>query len=134
MRRISISADEILDASFYVNGPSAETVWEDKDNPRFFVVRNGEMRIHAKKEIGDDHTEIIRYTDQLRDFGIYTDKLLAKWGDKDEEQFTWVNNPWFEVWDSVDVDYFSEPLFDLNDAIDYAKALQEQYGDDRITE
>jgi hypothetical protein len=84
----------------------------------------------CKKEIGDDHTEIIRYTDQLRDFGIYTDKLLAKWGDKDEEQFTWVNNPWFEVWDSVDVDYFSEPLFDLNDAIDYAKGLQEQYGDD----
>jgi hypothetical protein len=45
-----------------------------------------------------------------------------------------VNNPWFEVWDSVDVDYFSEPLFDLNDAIDYAKGLQEQYGNDRITE
>lgn len=131
MKRISITQDQILDASFYVNSPSAETVWEDKDNPRFFVVRNGEMRIHAKKEIGDDHTEVIRYTDQLRDFGIYLDSLLQEWTEKGEEQFTWVNNAWFEVWDSVDTDYFSEPLFDLNVAIDFAKQLQNEYGNNK---
>ncbi len=134
MKRVSIKASEILDASFFVNSPSAETVWENTDSPRFFVVRNGEMRIHAKKEIGDDHTEVIRYTDQLRDFGIHTDKQLVEWGDKDEEQFTWVNNPWFEVWDSKDTDYFSEPLFDLDDAIEYAKELQLEYGDDGTVE
>lgn len=134
MKRVSITQDQILDASFYVNSPSAETVWEDKDSPRFFVVRNGEMRIHAKKEVGDEHTEVIRYTDQLRDFGIYLDSQLSEWTDKGEEVFCWVNNSWFEVWDSKDTDYFSEALFDLNEAIEYAKDLQLGYGNDKVVE
>jgi hypothetical protein len=134
MKRVSTTQDQILDASFYVNSPSAETVWEDADNPRFFVVRNGEMRIHAKKEVGDEHTEVIRYTDQLRDFGIYLDSQLAEWTDKGEEVFCWVNNSWFEVWDTKDTNYFSEPLFDLNEAIEYAKDLQGGYGNDRVVE
>jgi hypothetical protein len=132
MRRISL--EKPLDASFYVNSPSAETVWEDADSPRFFVVRNGEMRIHAKKEVGDEHTEVIRYTDQLKDFGIYLDSQLEEWTDKGEEVFNWVNNSWFEIWDSKDTDYFSDPLFDLNEAIQYAKNLQEAYGNDKMVE
>lgn len=122
------------DAAFYVNSPSAETVWEDADNPRFFVVRNGEMRIHAKKEIGDEHTEVIRYSDQLRDFGIDSDELLEEWGKKDEAQFAWVNNAWFEVWDSNDSDYYSEPYHSLDDAIGQAQVLQAEYGNERIVE
>lgn len=134
MKRVSITQDQILDASFYVNSPSAETVWQDADSPRFFVVRNGEMRIHAKKEVGDEHTEVIRYTDQLKDFGIYLDSQLEEWTDKGEEVFNWVNNSWFEIWDSKDTDYFSDPLFDLNEAIQYAKNLQEAYGNDKMVE
>jgi hypothetical protein len=65
------------DPSFYVNSPSAETVWQEESN-RFFVVRNGEMRIHAKKNAEDDHTEVIRYTDALVDFGITDDTALAE--------------------------------------------------------
>ena len=118
------------DAAFFVNSPSAETVWQEESN-RFFVVRNGEMRIHAKKEIGDEHTEVIRYSDQLRNFGIDSDELLDEWNKKDEAQFAWVNNAWFEVWDTKDTDYFSDPLFDLNEAIEYAKELLEAYGNNK---
>jgi hypothetical protein len=113
------------DSAFYVNSPSAETVWEEKGN-RFFVVRNGEMRIHAKKNADDEHTEVIRYTDALESFGIEDDLELALWTNKGEEVFTWVNNSWFEIWDSEDTDFFSEPLHELNDAIEQAKILNKE--------
>jgi hypothetical protein len=119
------------DPSFYVNSPSAETVWQEEESNRFFVVRNGEMRIHAKKNADDDHTEIIRYTDDLVDFGITDDTALAEWENKGEEFFTWVNNSWYEVWDTKDTEYFSDPLFDLEEAIEYAKLLLEAYGNNK---
>jgi hypothetical protein len=118
------------DPSFYVNSPSAETVWQEESN-RFFVVRNGEMRIHAKKNAEDDHTEVIRYTDALVDFGITDDTALAEWESKGEELFTWVNNSWYEVWDTKDTEYFSDPLFDLEEAVGYAKELLEAYGNNK---
>jgi hypothetical protein len=118
------------DPAFYVNSPSAETVWEEESN-RFFVVRNGEMRIHAKRDAEDDHTEVIRYTDALVDFGITDDTALAEWENKGEELFTWVNNSWYEVWDTKDTEYFSDPLFDLEQAIEYAKELLEAYGNNK---
>ena len=118
------------DPAFYVNSPSAETVWEEESN-RFFVVRNGEMRIHAKRNADDDHTEVIRYTDALVEFGITDDTALAEWENKGEELFTWVNNSWYEVWDTKDTGYFSDPLFDLEQAIEYAKELLEAYGNNK---
>ena len=118
------------DSAFYVNSPSAETVWEEKGN-RFFVVRNGEMRIHAKKNPDDEHTEVIRYTDALVNFGITDDTALAEWENKGEELFTWVNNSWYEVWDTKDTEYFSDPLFDLEEAVGYAKELLEAYGNNK---
>jgi hypothetical protein len=118
------------DPAFYVNSPSAETVWEEESN-RFFVVRNGEMRIHAKKNADDEHTEVIRYTDALVDFGITDDTALAEWDKKGEEVFCWVNNSWYEVWDTKDTEYFSDPLFDLEEAVGYAKELLEAYGNNK---
>ena len=128
MKRVSITQDQILDASFYVNSPSAETVWEEEGN-RFFVVRNGEMRIHYSPDL--ESQIVIRYTDQLEEIGVKTDADLEKFTALGDEMFTWVNNSWFEVWDTKDTNYFSEPLFDLNEAIEYAKELLEAYGNNK---
>jgi hypothetical protein len=113
------------DSAFYVNSPSAETVWEEKGN-RFFVVRNGEMRIHAKKNADDEHTEVIRYTDALLNFGIQDEFDLLDWQNKGEEVFCWVNNSWFEIWDSEDTDFFSDPIHSLNEAIELAEKLNKE--------
>jgi len=113
------------DSAFYTNEAGVETVWDYLPSPRFYVVRNGEMRIHATK---DGHTEVIRYTDQLESFGITTDKELGEWSAKGEEVFSWVNNSWFEVYDSLDPEYYSEPIHSLDEAIDFAKELFTKYG------
>jgi hypothetical protein len=120
------------DASFYVNDAGHEVVWEKDDN-RFYVIRNGEMRIHARREDEFEPT-VIRYTDQLESFGITTDEELSKWTDKDDEFFHWANNAWFEVCDSKDPDYFSEPYHSLNDAIGQAEVLLSEYGNDNPVE
>ena len=122
------------DSSFYTNDVGWEVAWQDADNPRFFVVRNGEMRIHAKKNADDEHTEVIRYTDQLESFGIKDDLELALWTNKGEEVFTWVNNSWFEVLDTNEPDYYSEPYHSLDDAIGQAQVLQKEYGNDKVVE
>jgi hypothetical protein len=105
------------DSAFYTNEVGTELVWSSEDNP-FAVYREGEMRIHATK---DGHTEVIRYTDQLAEFGITNDKELGKWSAKDEEVFSWVNNSWFVVLHDTDTDWFSEPFHELDTAIAYAE-------------
>ena len=109
------------DSSFYTNGAGPEVVWEDSDNP-FFVVRNGEMRIHYSPEL--DSEIVIRYTDQLEAIGVSTDEDLERFNQLGDEMFTWVNNSWYEVWSDSDPDYFSEPLHELDLAIETAKELR----------
>jgi len=121
------------DSAFYTNDSSPQVVWEDENNPRFYVIRNGEMRIHARKNLEDDH-DVIRYTDRLEEFGIKTDKALAEWSDKGEDYFSWVNNSWFEVVDENDPEYYSEPYHAIDDAIGQAEALQAEYGNDKVVE
>lgn len=113
---------EKLDSAFYTNGPGTEVVWEE-EGCDYYVVRNGEMRIHATRE--DSSIEVIRYTDQLERFGITTDKQLTEWTDKGEEVFSWENNSWFEVWNDKDTEFFSEPIHDLQQAIKFAKEVRE---------
>jgi len=115
------------DSAFYTNEAGVETVWDADTNERFYVVRNGEMRIHA---IHHGHEVVIRYTDQLADIGIKDDAALAVWSGKGEEVFDWVNNSWFEVYDSTDTEYYSEPIHSLDEAIDFAKELSAKYGKD----
>jgi len=117
----------LQDSAFYTNEAGTEVVWDNDPNKRFYVVRAGEMRIHATK---DGHTEVIRYTDQLRDFGITDDDALAVWSAKDEEVFSWVNNSWFEVYDANDSYYFSDPLHSLDEAVEFALALSKTFGKD----
>jgi len=118
----------LQDSAFYTNESGTEVVWDNAPHKRFYVVRAGEMRIHATDANGVQHT--IRYTDQLRDFGITDDDTLAFWSAKDEEVFSWVNNSWFEVYDSVSKNWYSEPIHELNEAIEFATDLANKYGKD----
>lgn len=127
-------SEALQDSAFYTNDSGSEVVWEDVEQPRFYVIRNGEMRIHAKENANDEHTEVIRYTSDLKSFGITNDELLAEWTDKGEEVFSWVNNSWFEVLDSNDPEYYSEPYHSLADAIGQAQVLQTEYGNDKEVE
>jgi CRP-like cAMP-binding protein len=106
------------DASFYTYDSGTQAVWEEVGNP-FYVVRCGEMRIHAVNDNGSD--VVIRYTDQLEDFGVKTDEDLNEWSAKGEEVFEWVNNPWFEVYTDEDPDFPSGVYDTLDDAIEFAK-------------
>lgn len=106
------------DSAFYTNTAGSEVVWEE-EGCDYYVVRAGEMRIHAVEESGSE--VVIRYTDRLKEFGIKTDQQLAEWTDKGEEVFSWVNNSWFEVYTEKDPEFFSDPLHDLQEAIAFAK-------------
>ena len=77
----------------------------------------------------DGDVEIIRYTDQLIRFGIDTDEKLKEWSDKGDEYFYVSMNPWYEVISVNDKHYFSEPIFDVHEAINFAKELQDKYTD-----
>ena len=113
------------DAAFYTNQSDIEIVWQEKTYD-YYVVRSGVMRIHATKD--NKHIEIIRYTDQLEAFGITTDTELENWASKGEEIFSWQNNSWFEIWNDNDNEFYSEPIHDLSEAIEFAKTMQKEKG------
>jgi hypothetical protein len=118
------------DSAFYTDGQGTQVVWQMPNSKRFYVVRAGEMRIHATDKSGE--RVVIRYTDQLESFGIKNDADLAEWSKSDPELFDWVNNSWFEVYDEKDVDFFSEPFHELGEAINYAVESYEEYGEERL--
>jgi hypothetical protein len=111
------------DSSFYTNQAGSEIVWQKIDNP-FYVVRNGEMRIHYSPDL--ENQQVIRYTDQLEAIGVKTDEDLEKFTALGDEVFSWVNNSWFEVLNDDDPDYYSEPYHALEDAIGQAQLLGEE--------
>jgi hypothetical protein len=114
------------DSSFYTNTAGMEIVWDGDPNGRFYVVRNGEMRINAITDAGV--AWIIRYTDQLEQFGITTDEELQAWTDKGEPVFNWINNSWFELVDNNDPE--DGTVYDyLDDAIAVALDLSQRQAD-----
>jgi len=118
------------DACFYVWQGQSEFAWTDSTLPvaRFSVVRAGEMRIHIRKTT-DDEFSVVRYTDDLAEYGINTDAELRAFEDKGEDYFVWDNNPWFEVWSNKDGDQDLDEVFhELDDAIAYAEELWNKYG------
>lgn len=119
------------DPAFYTDSEGTQVVWDKDENKRFYVVRNGEMRIHAKTHAEDTHSEVIRYTDQLESFGINDDEALADWTLKGEEVFDWIHNSWFEVYDEKDSDFFSDPIHDLDKAVEFAVLLAKTFGKDK---
>jgi|694.fasta_scaffold48789_6 hypothetical protein len=102
------------DPAFYIYEPGHEVVWRD-DNCEFFVVRNGDMRIVYKP--GQPEQEVIRYTEDILSRNWECDGCLPY----DDTDYTWVENAWFEVWHKTETDYFSDPMFDIGEAIEYAK-------------
>lgn len=117
------------DSAFYTMGPGHELVWQDAEKPRFYVVRNGEMRINYSPDLESE--QVIRYTDQLEAIGVNTDADLEKFTALGDEMFSWVNNSWFEIFDKEDSEYYSEPYHSLADAIGQAEVLYAEYGEDK---
>lgn len=101
------------DAAFWIDTDTEQVVWEVSDCD-FYVIRNGEMRI-IQIETGD----IIRYTDQLLNKGILDDQALADLETSGEIEV--INNAWFEVWSKKDSYWFSDPFFDIYEAIEFAR-------------
>lgn len=117
------------DSAFYTNSAGSEVVWENEKSPRFYVIRNGEMRIHYSPDLESQF--VIRYTDQLEEIGVKTDADLEKFTALGDEMFDWVNNSWFEVLDTNDPEYYSEVYNELDDAVKWAESLQAEYGNDK---
>ncbi len=117
--------EQKLAPEFYVWENDYEEVWATESNP-FFVIRNGEMRIIVRRSADDEISELIRYSDILERFGITTDKELEEWSKK-EDVFSVINNPWFEIWSVKDTEFFSEPFFDLKEAIAQAEVMLAEY-------
>jgi hypothetical protein len=104
------------DAVFYTGG-DVEVVWKS-DDCDFYVVACGDTRILLVDEEGKEHD--IRQPADLEGAGIKSDTDFKRLADKD--LITWYNNPWFEVYSDTDLDYYSEPMYELDEAIGFAYA------------
>lgn len=80
------------DASFYTNTNEYEVVFEGE---KFEVIRNGEMRINIRRSLNDEWS-VLRYTQDLENWGITTDEQLDSWSEW-TGLFEWWNNSWFEI-------------------------------------
>lgn len=110
------------EAEFYVSGEGTESLWEGE---RYYVIRNGEMRIH----MGD---EVIRYTDQLLAAGIGSDKVLSALNiasglAETRDLFEIIHSPWFEVVDSSDPTDEGEVYHSLDEAVERAQVLEARH-------
>ena len=104
------------DAMFYVNNPSFEMVAK---YGQYEVVRNGYMRLY-----NNTTEETYRYTDDLERAGYADDKHLAF--AIDTEELNVMENPWFEVWDSEDLDPDPEVFDTHQQACKHAWELAKQ--------
>lgn len=107
-------------AELWVHEPGYQTV--HATNPRFHVIRNGDMRVIRKSD-----GAILRYTQDLAEAGIDNDEGVDTLYSSVEYQV--VDNPWFEVIDITDPDD-GEVWDTLDEAIDRANTLYTNLGDD----
>lgn len=81
---------EQTDSAFYCWGAGFESLAKvQKGDRTFYVGSNGEMRIDLPNE------GVVRYTSDLLEAGIDTDKKLAELLEKND----WINNNWFEIYE-----------------------------------
>jgi hypothetical protein len=85
----------------------------------YYVVASGVMDIKYTAPDGTEHR--IYDTGALDSLGFDTDSKIAKMGRR--EEWDWVNNNWFEVYSDTDLDYYSEPIDTIDNAIEYALEL-----------
>lgn len=122
------------DSAFYTMSADYEILYWDNaesENRRFYVCRNGEMRINIRKSL-DTEFSVIRYSNDLEEFGITNDAELAEWEDKGEDYFSWENNSWFEVCSrragDEDVNIVVHSLDEAKELVD---SLYKSYGSTR---
>jgi hypothetical protein len=96
------------DSAFYTwweTNDVAKLTFEDRE---FTIVCVGEMRIRY-------NDQIIRYCDDLINAGIKNDKDLEKIESSGGE---WINNSWFEVYDTNNGEYTQEVYHTVQEAIE----------------
>ena len=114
-----MGAPQRQSAEFYVHGEGTETLWDGGE--RYYVIRNGEMRIH----FGED---ILRYTEDLLKAGVCSDRVLSALNissalAETHDLFQIIDSPWFEVVDSSDPTDMGEVYHYLDEAVERAQAL-----------
>lgn len=117
------------DSAFYTDCEGTQVVWDKDEHKRFYVVRAGEMRIHYSPDL--ESQTVIRYTDQLEEIGVKTDEDLEKFTALGDEMFTWIHNSWYEVYDEKDSYFSSDPIHELDEAVEYAVMLSKTFGADK---
>lgn len=109
---------------FYKWGAGTNSVYNTKD---FEVICAGEMRIYVSYKNASGLVErTIRYADELEELGVKTDEDLQAQHDRGEEHFYEEMNPWFEVWSKINADVFSDPIYELDEAVALAIQWQEE--------
>jgi hypothetical protein len=108
-------------AELWVHEPGYQTV--HATNPRFHVIRNGDMRVIRKCD-----GAIFRYTQDLIEAGIDNDEAVDRLYNGSGYQV--VDNPWFEVVDMNDPSDEGVVYQSLDDAIECATILYNSLGND----
>lgn len=101
-------------AELWVHEPGYQTI--HATNPRFHVIRNGDMRVIRKSD-----GAIFRYTQDLVEAGICDDEAVDTLYSSLDYQV--VENPWFEVVDVTDSGDDGEVWDTLDEAIARADHL-----------
>lgn len=106
------------DSAFYCWGEGFETLATvTKGDRTFHVGTNGEMRINLP------NGEIYRYTEDLLAAGIDSDEKLAELEKNYPDEEIWINNNWFEIYESGADGEWWEVHETLEEGIAAAKAV-----------
>lgn len=111
---------ERQDSCFYADGAGNSVAWS-MEGCDYYVVASGVMDIRYRTPDGVEHR--IFDADTLDKLGFDTDIKIAEMSSKDEEVWCWVNNNWFEIYSDTDLDYYSDPIDTIDEAIQYALEL-----------
>lgn len=111
---------ERQDSCFYSDGSGTMVAWS-MAGCDYYVVAAGVMDIRYTDPDGNEHR--IYDTGTLEGLGFDTDSKVAEMSAEDEEIWEWVNNNWFEVYSDTDLDYCSEPIDTIDNAIEHALEL-----------
>lgn len=93
---------------------------------RIGVYCDGEMRIHLwdtaqDKQSGKNYQSVIRYCNELKEYGITTDKELQA----QENRIEWINNSWYDLYDLNSGEHLDCVHYDIDEAILQASAILE---------
>lgn len=111
---------ERQDSCFYSDGSGSTIAWSLPDCD-YYVVASGVMDIRYTDPDGNEHR--IFDTGTLDKLGFDTNSKVSAIAGKGEEVWSWVNNNWFEVYSDTDLDFYSEPIDTLDEAIKYSLEL-----------